>query len=125
MCYFPREICRSAKELLSLTVDEPSNALFLFLQLVRGHGVDRELTWLVDNVDWYFLPVFNPDGYVYSWTKDRLWRKNRAIHNTSNKNSSQCVGVDLNRNWDAHWAGKAPNYSCAQIDTVLWKICLK
>lgn len=29
-------------------------------------------------VDWYFLPLVNPDGYEHSHKYDRLWRKNRA-----------------------------------------------
>ena len=38
-----------------------------------------------------------------------MWRKNRAI----NKGSS-CVGVDLNRNWDAAWSGPgASNNPCS------------
>jgi hypothetical protein len=28
-------------------------------------------------VDWYVAPLVNPDGYNYSMTTDRLWRKNR------------------------------------------------
>merc|ERR1712150_263863 len=39
----------------------------------------------------------NPDGYVYTWTNERLWRKNRQ------PNSGACVGTDLNRNFDANW----------------------
>ena len=35
----------------------------------------------------------------YTWTNDRLWRKNRQ----DNPNST-CKGVDLNRNYDDHWA---------------------
>lgn len=49
-------------------------------------------------IDWYILPVLNPDGYAYSYDVDRDWRKNRAP--TSN---SSCVGVDLNRNYDFQW----------------------
>lgn len=43
------------------------------------------------------IPVTNPDGYVYSWTHNRMWRKNRQ----PNKFPSGlfCKGVDLNRNW--------------------------
>ncbi|KAJ0174575.1 hypothetical protein K1T71_009683 [Dendrolimus kikuchii] len=52
------------------------------------------------NKDWYFHPVVNPDGYEYSHTKDRMWRKNRAWH------GGQCVGVDLNRNFSFGWGGK-------------------
>jgi len=44
------------------------------------------------------MPMANPDGFVYSTTTDRMHRKN--LRNAS----SRCVGVDLNRNWDAHWA---------------------
>ena len=32
---------------------------------------------LVEKLDWYILPVANPDGYEWSRTEDRLWRKNR------------------------------------------------
>ena len=32
----------------------------------------------------------------YSWTDDRLWRKNRH-------QQLLCTGVDLNRNFNAHW----------------------
>ncbi|XP_045774591.1 carboxypeptidase B-like [Maniola jurtina] len=51
----------------------------------------------ITNKDWYFLPVVNPDGYFYSHTSDRMWRKNRArIENT-------VYGVDLNRNFGYRW----------------------
>ena len=34
----------------------------------------------------------------YTWTDDRLWRKNRRVNS-----GSGCVGVDLNRNFNNHW----------------------
>ncbi|MDG2165157.1 MAG: M14 family zinc carboxypeptidase, partial [Flavobacteriales bacterium] len=51
-------------------------------------------------VDVYIVPIVNPDGYVYSHTTDRYWRKNRQ----PNPGSSY-IGTDLNRNWDADWNG--------------------
>ena len=35
------------------------------------------VTELIDGLDWYFLPSLNPDGYAYSQSDDRLWRKTR------------------------------------------------
>ncbi len=32
---------------------------------------------LIEDVDWYFLPVYNPDGYEYTISTDRNWRKTR------------------------------------------------
>ncbi|KAJ8715139.1 hypothetical protein PYW08_005120 [Mythimna loreyi] len=49
------------------------------------------------NKDWYFVPVVNPDGYSYTHTTDRLWRKNRARF-------GNCItGVDINRNFGFYW----------------------
>ncbi|KAJ8682507.1 hypothetical protein QAD02_018299 [Eretmocerus hayati] len=53
---------------------------------------------VADSYDWYMFPVINPDGYEYTHTNDRLWRKTRSTSGTTN-----CVGADLNRNWDIHW----------------------
>lgn len=49
---------------------------------------------------WYIMPVMNPDGYEYSRKVNRLWRKNRSA-----SKRSQCLGVDLNRNFDIGWNG--------------------
>lgn len=54
---------------------------------------------LLAGLDVVVVPILNPDGYEYSRTTDRLWRKNRG--STPNKT---CTGVDLNRNFDYHWA---------------------
>ncbi|XP_026495722.1 carboxypeptidase B-like [Vanessa tameamea] len=51
----------------------------------------------ITNKDWYFLPVVNPDGYHYSHTNERMWRKNRA------RVGNSIFGVDLNRNFGYYW----------------------
>lgn len=61
--------------------------------------------------DWYFLPVQNPDGYEYSHTVDRLWRKNLRRDNVT-----QCKGIDLNRNYGYEWGGRGTsNKPCSII----------
>lgn len=51
-------------------------------------------------IDWYFLPLANPDGYQYSRQTDRLWTKNRGYDSVSG-----CYGVNLDRNFDYGWDG--------------------
>lgn len=48
---------------------------------------------------YYMIPVINPDGYEYSWTNNRYWRKNRR------NNGNGTFGVDLNRNFAKGWGG--------------------
>ncbi|KAK4007903.1 hypothetical protein OUZ56_013063 [Daphnia magna] len=55
---------------------------------------------LLSNVDWSIMPVVNPDGYEFSHTRDRLWRKTRSM--TTNP---ACRGVDPNRNFGYKWGG--------------------
>ncbi|XP_066953173.1 carboxypeptidase B-like [Macrobrachium rosenbergii] len=55
-------------------------------------------TKLTKSIEWQIIPMLNPDGYIYTWSQDRLWRKNRSP-------SSVCVGVDLNRNFGYQWGG--------------------
>jgi len=82
--------CQHAREWLT-----PPTVAFLAEQLLASYGSDANTTLLVDSIDWYLIPVLNPDGYEYTWTTDRFWRKNRRGG----------YGVDLNRNWGYFWGG--------------------
>ncbi|XP_042885616.1 carboxypeptidase B-like [Penaeus japonicus] len=44
------------------------------------------------------VPMTNPDGYEFTHTSDRYWRKNRRL-----TADPSCPGVDLNRNWGLGW----------------------
>jgi carboxypeptidase A1 len=59
---------------------------------------DPVITNLLNHYDFYFIPVLNPDGYEYTFTNDRLWRKTRAPAFNNN-----CVGTDPNRNFNHQW----------------------
>ncbi|XP_063105230.1 carboxypeptidase B isoform X2 [Cavia porcellus] len=76
----------------------PAFCQWFVKEAVRTYGQEAQMTKLLDKLDFYVLPVFNVDGYVYSWTKSRMWRKTR-----SSRTGSSCRGVDPNRNFKAGW----------------------
>jgi len=71
---------------------------YILTQLVTLHGQDPHVTHLVDSINWYIVPTVNVDGYEYTWSTDRMWRKTRSTNS-----GSDCIGTDPNRNWDNHW----------------------
>ncbi|KAJ7329330.1 hypothetical protein JRQ81_015504 [Phrynocephalus forsythii] len=71
------------------------------LQIVDSYGEDPSLTSILDNYDIFLEIVTNPDGFAFTHSKNRMWRKTR-----SKKSGSSCIGVDPNRNWDAGFGGK-------------------
>uniref|UniRef100_A0A8C0J3Z7 Carboxypeptidase A3 n=1 Tax=Chelonoidis abingdonii TaxID=106734 RepID=A0A8C0J3Z7_CHEAB len=76
----------------------PAFCQWFVKQVTSTYGKDKIMTHLLDSLNFYVLPVFNIDGYVWSWTHDRMWRKNRSKNSTTN-----CIGTDLNRNFAAAW----------------------
>ncbi|GAA5836690.1 hypothetical protein JCM11251_002700 [Rhodosporidiobolus azoricus] len=67
-------------------------------------GSEKRRAKLLNQVEFTFVPVVNPDGYVYSWDVDRLWRKSRQPV------GKDCFGIDLNRNWGFQFErGPRPN----------------
>ncbi|KAF4998666.1 hypothetical protein FGRMN_2992 [Fusarium graminum] len=73
-------------------------AEYMAYQLLTKYSSDSAVKAIVDKFDFYITPVVNPDGFVYTQTTNRLWRKNRQ---TVSGNS--CVGRDVNRNWPYKW----------------------
>ncbi|XP_075982288.1 carboxypeptidase B-like [Anticarsia gemmatalis] len=57
---------------------------------------------LLERFDWILMPVVNPDGYVFTFTSQRFWRKTRSTNTHSL--STVCPGVDGNRNYDFYWS---------------------
>lgn len=87
--------------------------LYYLYYLLNNYGTDPEVTCLLDNKELYFVPIVNPDGYLYNQSTDPqgggMWRKNRR------DNLDGTFGVDLNRNYGENWGfdnvGSSPNTS--------------
>ena len=50
---------------------DASDRLLLYValfQMVTQYANDSDVTYLVDTYDFHFLPIVNPDGYVYTFT---------------------------------------------------------
>ena len=71
-------------------------------KITEDYGQDPAFTAILDNLDIFLEIVTNPDGFAFTHSENRMWRKTR-----SRTSGSFCVGVDPNRNWDAGFGGKA------------------
>jgi len=85
----------------------PALATWILNQLLTSK--DADIRFIAENFDWYVFPSVNPDGYQYSHTTNRMWRKTVT-------NGTVCNGVDPNRNWDDRWnEGGASSDECSEI----------
>lgn len=88
-----------------------SQLIYFMWYLLENYDSDPDIKYLIDEVELYFVPCVNPDGYLYNeFTNPEgggLWRKNRR------PNFDGSVGVDLNRNYGFGWgvdnSGSSPN----------------
>mgnify|MGYP006078440833 FL=1 len=80
-----------------------SQLVFYMWYLLENYELDNEIKSIVDNTELFFIPVVNPDGYLYNEKTDPngggFWRKNR-------KNGH---GVDNNRNYEYYINGNSNN----------------
>ena len=90
--------------------DSPNRPNVLFMgthharEWISTAVVMKLIRWLADSGaalitshDVWVIPVENPDGYQYTFTNERYWRKNRR------PNDNGTYGVDPNRNYPTFW----------------------
>lgn len=91
-----------------------AGTMYFMYWLLDNYNSNPEAKYLVDNREIYFVPVVNPDGYVYNQTTNPngggMWRKNR-------RNNSGSYGVDLNRNYDYGWGYNSGSSGTPSSDT--------
>lgn len=77
-----------------------ASGIWFAKKIVNDYGRDTVLTDILNKYDIFLEIVTNPDGYQFTQTSNRMWRKTRKPNP-----GSSCVGVDPNRNWDAGFGG--------------------
>jgi extracellular matrix protein 14 len=77
-----------------------SSVNYLIWSLTTAYGKEPLITKLLERYDVVLVPVVNPDGYAYTWSTDRLWRKSRQ-----HTNMAVCPGLDLDHAFGYEWAG--------------------
>lgn len=99
----------------------PATAVWIINELVTKQETDDEVRDLLNKFDWYILPIANPDGYMYTWWTNRLWRKNRALPKALPIRYpwalfDECLGTDPNRNFDIDFGGASTSSNpCSDI----------
>jgi murein tripeptide amidase MpaA len=83
---------------------------YLADRFVRQYDTDPAVKAVVDSADIVIVPIVNPDGFEYTWTNNRYWRKNRR------PNAGGSFGVDTNRNWGYKWGVILPHANAGNND---------
>ncbi|NXG94946.1 CBPA1 Carboxypeptidase, partial [Stercorarius parasiticus] len=79
-------------------------------KIVQDHENNEGVASILDKMDIFLEIVTNPDGFAFTQTQNRMWRKTRSRHS-----GSICIGVDPNRNWDAGFGGPgASGNACSE-----------
>ncbi len=76
--------------------------LYFMWWLLENYNSNDEANYLINNRELHFIPIVNPDGYVYNQIKAPegrgYWRKNRRDLGNG------VFGVDLNRNYSSDFS---------------------
>ncbi|MFD1062090.1 M14 family zinc carboxypeptidase, partial [Winogradskyella litorisediminis] len=93
--------------------------LYYMWYLLENYDSDPAIRNLVNNHAMYFIPVFNPDGFVYNEQQapngGGFQRKNRNVG--SNGCSTYANGIDLNRNSAYYWGNGGASLTNGCSDT--------
>ncbi|TPX33481.1 hypothetical protein SmJEL517_g03601 [Synchytrium microbalum] len=88
----------------------PATVLYMATQLITQSAKDKSVKSVLEKLEFHIFPVLNVDGFVYTHTSNRMWRKNRQPNP-----GSMCPGTDPNRNWAFEWGtGGSSKNPCSE-----------
>ncbi|MFZ1321986.1 MAG: M14 family zinc carboxypeptidase [Ignavibacteria bacterium] len=89
--------------------------IYFMYWLFENYNIDPIATYILNNREIYFTPVFNPDGYEYNRSTNPngggFWRKNRKPF------GGNVYGVDLNRNYGIYEFWNSSNMGSSEDST--------
>ncbi|XP_072897659.1 carboxypeptidase B-like [Hemitrygon akajei] len=89
----------------------PAFCQWFVKEAVESCETGSPLETLLNELDFLVVPVVNVDGYSYTWTGNRFWRKTRSRYP-----GNSCTGTDPNRNFAAKWCSiGASNNPCSNV----------
>ncbi|CAF0859131.1 unnamed protein product [Rotaria sordida] len=87
----------------------PATGGYMINEYLTQYAAGGSAKDILDKWELHIVPILNPDGYAYSHSTSRMWRKNRKPTSTS------CIGVDLNRNFGYKWnTGGSSSDPCSE-----------
>ncbi len=84
----------------------PGAIMYMIDKLLTNYGSSGYYTNFINNLEMWFVPVVNVDGYEIVFeggTNWADWRKSKRDNNGDKSYSYPIDGVDCNRNWDYRW----------------------
>ncbi|WP_396596093.1 M14 family zinc carboxypeptidase [Dokdonia sp. R86516] len=95
-------------------VSSVMNIIYYMWYILENYNVDPLITNMIDNQELYFIPVINPDGYIYNGIQAPNGGGNQRKNlRPGTGNGQYTQGVDLNRNSPYYWgiddAGSSPS----------------
>ena len=102
-----------AEEVLSLEI-----CMDMIGELVDQYGASSQVTWWIDNIEIWFVPLLNPEGHkVVTDGLDVTFRKTKRDNNGNGvfdfipEIGGDIDGVDPNRNYDFNWERGDTNWA--------------
>ena len=95
--------------------------IYFMYYLLENYGRNPLVTYIIENRELFFVPMINPDGYVYNEqtnpTGGGMWYKNMHDNNGNNITGEIVDGVNINTNYGYQWGydeiGSSSNYTSA------------
>jgi hypothetical protein len=89
--------------------NEPNGtgAIMLMMdRLLSNYGLGGTYQDMVDNLEFWFVPIVNIEGHRITFSDDpywQVWRKTQRDNDGNGQVQYPVDGVDPNRNWDFRW----------------------